>query len=306
MAVRVRAPASSANLGSAFDAGALALALHNEVTAEPAGSDRATVVGEGADALRAGAPNLTIQALDRLYVEIGRPRPALALTFTNHIPFGRGLGSSAAAIAAGLRLGEALSGTALGDERLLTLAAMIEGHGDNTTAAILGGFTLCAQGATGITTIRLSPPPNVRVVLFVPDYAVSTADARAVLPAQTPRADAVFNVGRAALLAAAFATGQMALLSVAMEDRLHQPYRLPLYRAMQPLLDAARQAGAYGAAVSGAGPSAVAITSHERAPDVAEALSLTARENGVQGRTLTLEVDEGGASALTGSDSSLK
>src|SRR6185437_15144240 len=148
-------------------------------------------------------------------------------------PFGRGLGSSAAAIAAGLRLGEALSGVALPEEDLLMMAAELEGHADNTTAALLGGCTLCVLANGRPVAVRLPVPTDLRVVVFVPEYAVATEQARAVLPAQLPRADAVFNTGRAALLAAAFALDRLDLLATATEDRLHQPYRFPLYRAME-------------------------------------------------------------------------
>lgn len=294
-AVRVRAPASSANLGSAFDAAAVALALFNEVSAELTDHDSVTVSGEGEDVLQAGAPNLIVQALDRFAAETGWRRPALALRLVNRIPLGRGLGSSAASIAAGLRLGEALSGNQLPRQQSLSLAAAIEGHGDNTTAALLGGFTVAVQGAGGLEALRLETPLELRLVVFVPDYAVSTAAARAALPSHVPRGDAVFNLGRAALLAGAVASGNLALLGVAMEDRLHQPYRLPLYRAMQPILAAARASGAYGAAVSGAGPSAAAPAHATQAESVAAAMTAAAQEHGVGGRALVLAVDGRGA-----------
>ena len=293
--VRVRAPASTANLGSAFDAGAIALGLHNEVAAAPAERDSLEVVGEGAAALEAGAPNLVLRACDALCERAGRPRPPLALRLENGIPLGRGLGSSAAAIAAGLRLGEALCGLALPEAELLALAAALEGHADNTTAALLGGCTVAVADGSGVTALRLPLPDGLRVVVFVPNYAVSTETARAALPERVPRADAVFNAGRAALLAAALATGRLEALAVAMQDRLHQPYRLPLYQAMQPLLEAARAAGAYGGAVSGAGPRVAALSPAASAEAVAAALAEAARRHGVGGRPLVLRPDTAGA-----------
>lgn len=296
--IHLRAPASSANLGSAFDVAAIALALYNEVSAEPAERDNVDVEGEGAAALRGGAPNLLLLALDRFAAEVSWRRPALALHLLNRIPLGRGLGSSAAAIAAGLRLGEALSGLPLPAPHLLALAASIEGHGDNTSAALLGGFTISVQAGEELVALRLKVPADLRLVIFVPDYAVSTTAARAVLPSSVPRGDAVFNVGRAALLAGAFATGDWRLLSTAMDDRLHQPYRLPLYQAMQPILDAAWSAGAYGSAVSGAGPSAAAVIAAAQAEQVAAAMTAAAQEHGVTGRALVLAVDAGGTTVM--------
>lgn len=300
--IRVRAPASTANLGAAFDCAALALARYNEAAAEPAAADSVTVRGEGADALRQGAPNLVLRACDRVYQRLGRARPALALQLDNGIPFGRGLGSSAAAIAAGLKLGEALSGMALPEAELLALAAELEGHADNTTAALLGGCTLCVLTDERPIAVRLPVPAALRVVVFVPDYTVSTERARTALPAETPRAAAVFNTGRAALLAAAFALDRLDLLATATEDRLHQPYRFPLYRAMEPLLAAARAAGAYGAAVSGAGPTAAAFTSAAAAEAVAGAFRQTASEHGVAGEALVLEPDRAGARVVAAGD----
>jgi homoserine kinase len=293
--IRVRAPASSANLGSAFDAAAVALALYNEVTATPADRDTIEVTGEGADALRSGAPNLLLQALDRFARETGWRRPPLSLRLHNRIPLGRGLGSSAAAIVAGIRLGEALRGTALPAEQRLALAAAIEGHADNTTAALLGGFTVAVPTAMGLEALRLDVPTNLRFAVFVPEYVVSTDAARAVLPQHVSRADAIYNVGRAALLVGALATGALHLLGAAMDDRLHQPYRMSLYQAMQPVLDAARAAGAYGAAVSGAGPSALAPVAAERAANVAGMMLAAARNHAVLGQPLVLSADTVGA-----------
>jgi len=262
--------------------------------AAPSEHDELIVSGEGAALLQAGAPNLVLLALDRFAAEVGWQRPPLSLRLTNQIPLGRGLGSSSAAIAAGLRLGEAFSGRQLPTDRLLALAAAVEGHADNTTAALLGGFTIAVQDGANLVTLRLDVPPALRLVVFVPEYVVATAAARAVLPQQVLRGDAVYNVGRAALLVGAMAGGQLQLLATAMGDRLHQPYRMPLYQSMQPILDAARSAGAYGAAVSGAGPSAAAPTHRDKAEQVAAAMLATAREHGVAGRALVLQVDAGG------------
>ena len=298
--LRLRAPASTANLGSAFDCAAIALGLYNELEAEPSGADHCEIDGEGSADLHAGAPNLVLTACERLCAVVGKHRPPLALRQHNAIPLGRGLGSSAAAIAAGLRLGEALTGERLLESQLLTLAADIEGHADNTTAALLGGCTIAVRDESGgIVAVRVALPDDLRFVVFVPDYAVATSQARAALPADVPRADAVFNVGRAALLVAALSSGRVDALGLAMDDRLHQPYRAPLYRGMAELLAAARQAGAYGAAVSGAGPSAIALSHPNAVAAVADAFMATGQAHGVSGRVVVLEAAAQGAGTLT-------
>lgn len=291
----IRAPASTANLGSGFDAVAIALELYNEIEARVDDIDRCDVSGDGADTLLAGAPNLVLVACNRLFASVDKVRPPLALHLRNGVPFGRGLGSSAAAIAAGLRLGEALLDTQLPDQVLLTLAARIEGHGDNTTAALLGGCTVGVDRGETVAAAKVELPERLRIVAFVPTYSVPTSAARAALPAQVPRADAVFNVGRAALLVAALQSGRTDLLAVAMDDRLHQPYRSSLYRGMTPILEAARQSGAYGAAVSGAGPSAAALTDVALAGRVAAAMESAARDEQVGGIAMVLRPDGLGA-----------
>ncbi len=294
----IRAPASTANLGSGFDAVAIALELYNEIEAWVEDVDRCAVSGDGADALLAGAPNLVLVACNQLFATVGKVRPPLALHLRNGVPFGRGLGSSAAAIAAGLRLGEALLDRQVPDQMLLSLAAHIEGHGDNTTAALLGGCTVCVASGATIAAAKVELPERLRVVTFVPTYTVPTSAARAALPAQVPRTDAVFNVGRAALLVAALQSGRTDLLAVAMDDRLHQPYRASLYRGMTPVLEAARQAGAYGAAVSGAGPSAAALVDDALANRVAMAMESAARNEQVAGAAMVLRPDGLGARRL--------
>jgi homoserine kinase len=297
--IRIISPGSTANLGSAFDCAAIALSVYNHIEAQVATADSCTVVGEGHHELNSGTRNLVLIACDRACAELGVDRPPLALRLENHVPFGRGLGSSASAIAAGLRLAEVLAGQQLGESRLLTLAAAIEGHADNTSAAILGGCAVATSVNGVVQALRIHTPPDLCAVVFVPDYAVATSAARAALPSTIPLADGVFNVGRSALLVAALGTGRLDLLSAAMEDRLHQPYRARLYRGMNALMAAARHAGAYGAAVSGAGPSTLALASSHSAPRVALALEDTANRQGIAGKTLVLLVDEGGARVRT-------
>jgi homoserine kinase len=239
--VHVRVPATSANLGPGFDALGLALALYNEVTAAEADGVQVTVEGEGAGRLPTGGDNVVARGVRQAYEAAGRPFKGVALTCVNRVPAARGLGSSAAAWVGGLVAGNALLGRPLSPDALLALAARAEGHPDNVAAALLGGLTVsCALGDGRITTVTLTVPGGVRWVVLVPEVTSATAEARAVLPASVPRADAVFNVQRVALLLAALQAGRLEVLGTALDDRLHQPYRLRLFPWMPAVAEAAR------------------------------------------------------------------
>lgn len=264
MVVAVRVPATSANLGPGFDALGLALALHDEVSAEVTG-DRVvvTVAGEGAGELPAGEEHLVVRSMYATFDALGAPRrDGLALTCRNRIPQARGLGSSSAAIVAGVLLARAL--VAGGRERLdaaavLRLAARLEGHPDNVAPCLLGGFTIAWTGADGSArAVRMDPPGEVRPTVFVPSEHSLTETARAALPATVPHADAAHAAGRAALLVHALTAAPERLLE-ATEDRLHQPYRATGAPATAALVDRLRAAGV-AAVVSGAGPSVLALS----------------------------------------------
>ena len=295
MRVHVRVPATSANLGPGFDALGLALALHNEVTASESERVSVTIEGEGAGRLSPGAENVVARGVRQAYEAAGRPFKGVALACVNRVPTARGLGSSAAAWVGGLVAGNALLGGPLSRDALLALAARAEGHPDNVTAALMGGLTVsCATGQGRITAIALPVPGAVRWVLLVPEVTSSTAEARAVLPAMFTRADAVFNVQRVALLLAALQSGRVDCLGEALDDRLHQPYRLRLFPWMPAVVRAARTAGALGCVLSGAGPSLLAVVRDE-ADVVARAMEGALAAAGVRGRASALAVDTEGA-----------
>lgn len=298
--VHVRVPASSANLGPGFDALGLALALYNEV--EAAESDRVTIAieGEGADRLAGGERNVIVRAVRLAYETAGRPFRGCAIGCVNRIPLARGLGSSAAAWVGGLLAGNALLGSPLDAEALLGLAARAEGHPDNVAAALLGGLTVAYGGAAGARALSLPVPDGLRWVVLVPEVTMATADARAVLPQSVRRADAVFNVQRVALLLASLQAGRADLLPAALEDRLHEPYRLRLFPWMADVTAAARGAGALGCVLSGAGPSLLAVAADDaRAAAVSGAMEDAIRGAGVAGAARTLAVDTGGAVSRT-------
>jgi homoserine kinase len=260
--VRVRVPATSANLGPGFDALGLALDLHDDVSAEVTpGGVRVSVTGEGAGELPDGERHLVAVAMRAAFDALGGQPAGLALECVNRIPQARGLGSSSAAIVAGVLLARALvvdGAERLDDAAVLRLAATIEGHPDNVAPCLLGGFTVAWTEPSGARAVSLPVADAVRPTVFVPAERGLTATARAALPATVPHADAALNAGRAALLVHAL-TAAPALLLPATVDRLHQDYRAEGMPATAALVRALRAVDV-AAVVSGAGPTVLALT----------------------------------------------
>jgi homoserine kinase len=295
--VHVRVPATSANLGPGFDALGLALALHNDVEASEADGVSVRIEGEGAGRLARDADNVVARGVRLAYEAVGRPFKGVAVRCVNRVPTSRGLGSSAAAWVGGLLAGNVLCGNALSRDAILALATKAEGHPDNVAAALLGGLTVsCVGDAGAVTAISLPVPRELTWVALIPEATSSTAEARAVLPASVPRADAVFNVQRVALLLAALQSGRTEALAGALDDRLHQPYRLALFPWMPAVAAAARAAGAVGCVLSGAGPALLAVVVGE-AGAVARAMETALRAAGGAGIARTLDVDPRGATS---------
>lgn len=299
--VTVRVPATTANLGPGFDCFGMALSLFNTVTL--AASDRLEVVvkGEGATEISLRRDNLAARTIEAFFAAIERQVPPLRIGLDNAIPLARGLGSSAAAIVGSLVAANEFVGRPLPVEQLLKLATEIEGHPDNVAAALLGGFTICVSNSngSGLRYATVPVPTELRAVLFIPHFRVSTERARAVLPGQVSRRDAVHNIGRASLLVAGLTTGRFDILRVATEDRLHQPYRESLFPAAKKLFAAALEAGALGVFLSGAGPTILALVkgNEER---VATRFEEMARDVGTAGRTLILDICHTGAAVIRG------
>ncbi len=294
MRVRVRVPASSANLGPGFDALALALALYNEVELEESDHISVAIQGEGAGRLDTGAANVVARGAAMAFQAAGRHFRGATVRCVNRIPLSRGLGSSAAAWVGGLVGANALLGTPLDRDQVLTLAARAEGHPDNVAAAVLGGLTVSCSTERGIVALALPVPSDLDWVVLVPEVESSTREARAVLPDSVSRADAVFNVQRVSLLLGALGLGRTDLIGSAMRDRLHEPYRLRLFPWASAVETAAREAGALGCALSGAGS---AILAAVRGPceAVAGAMEAALHAAGVSGRARRLVVDTVGA-----------
>ena len=294
MRVHVSVPATSANLGPGFDTLGLALTLYNEVGASEAEGVSVAIEGEGATRLPRSADNVVARGVKLAYEAAGRRFTGCALECTNRVPAARGLGSSAAAWVGGLVAGNALLGSPLTKDALLALAARAEGHPDNVAAALFGGLTVSSASGPTVTAVSLPVPAGLRWVALIPEVTSATAQARAVLPASVPYHDAVFNVQRVALLLASLWAGRPAALAVALEDRLHEPYRLRLFPWMPEVVRAARAAGALGCVLSGAGPSLLAVVAGDDTP-VAAAMEAALRRAGMAGAARRFDVDTAGA-----------
>jgi len=261
--VRVRVPATSANLGPGFDALGLALARHDVLEVRALATDAVVVEveGEGAGEVPGDASHLVVRALRAALDVAGAPQTGLHLRCVNRIPHGRGLGSSAAAVVAGIVAARELVAdrSALDDEVALRLASELEGHPDNAAPALLGGATVAwdSVAAGGARAVRLDVHPDLRATVLVPSARLATSRARGVLPQHVPHADAAFNAGRAALLVEAL-TRRPDLLLEATDDRLHQGYRADVMPSTSELVRALRAEGV-AATVSGAGPTVLVL-----------------------------------------------
>ena len=252
---RVRVPASSANLGPGFDALGLALGIYLDCGFRRA--ERLTIHVSGRDAvsISTGEDNLIWQTALTVAHDVGRTLDPIELEIENDIPLGKGLGSSAAALTAGVVIADQLLGLNWDAHRILDEAAFIEGHPDNVAACVLGSVVASAIDSEGITrAVRLNWPDRFRVAVVVPDFVLPTSEARTVLPPSYSREDAVYNVQRSALLIAALAMGDSTAFPAALEDRMHQPYRAHLVPGLDEMTGL-RAPGLLGCALSGAGPS---------------------------------------------------
>lgn len=272
MWVTARVPASTANLGPGFDSLGMALPLFTSIHLRR--SEAMSVAFRGAElaGLPADADNLVVKMLRELFALRKLPAPPVEVVVESEIPLTRGLGSSAAAIVGALLAGNELlrdMGAAFSRDELFQLATRIEGHPDNVAASLFGGFVVTAWDGERAYCQKLIPPPTLHVTVAVPAFPLPTERARDVLPERYSRRDAVFNLSHAALLVAAMATGSLEMIRHAMHDRLHQPYRTPLIPGMEEILARGHEYGALGCALSGAGPSVLALSDGEK-PELAE------------------------------------
>lgn len=260
----VRVPASSANLGPGYDVLAAALEVGLEVEVEETGEFG--VEAEGLE-VPLDRSNLVVEAFESL-----KPADGVTFRIRSEIPLARGLGSSAAAIVAGLVAADHLHELALSREQLLVKAAAIEGHPDNVAAAIYGGFVICGEREGEPAAARFDPPAGIEGVLVIPTEEVPTAEARAALPDEVPLSDAVANIGAASLLVLGLRNADLNLIQRGLADRIHQPRRAALYPRSMELVSTATETGAIGATISGAGPTVLVWANWQETGGVVEAL----------------------------------
>ncbi|MGE3796803.1 MAG: homoserine kinase [Thermomicrobiales bacterium] len=301
MRFRVRAPASSANLGPGFDALGLALDLWNEIVVD---TEAEGTIITGADAAQLqDKDNYTLFAMRELATLYGKKMPAFGMELQANVPVARGLGSSAAALVCGLLAANELIGLHLSLEQLFLEAWRMEGHGDNVGAAVYGGAVLAVPGLPRAVQLLTPDSGDLRPVVFIPEATSATWAARAALPANIPMPDAAHNVAAAAGLTIGLFTGNREAIAAGMHDRLHEPYRARLFPHLTPMTDAARTAGAIGACLSGAGPTILAVADPANVEAVKSAFCEVARDHRVSGRVEEIAITHQGAELLDESNS---
>ncbi|MBQ7496705.1 MAG: homoserine kinase [Selenomonas sp.] len=298
--IRVRVPGTSANCGPGFDSLGLACDIYNDLeltlTTEPGLEIRMS--GEGAENIPCDERNICWQSVQLLLDKAGVTEfKGARLHMLNRVPLSRGLGSSATAIVAGLKAANVIIGNRYNRHELLQFANEIEGHPDNVAPAIYGGFTINTVTEGHVECFSLMPKLRLELVVAVPDFPLSTRKAREVLPEKITRQEAVYNISRAAMLAAALVRGNERFLKNAFDDALHQPYRAALIPGMYEVFRAAREAGAIGANLSGAGPCLIAYVPERlrSAEKVGEAMCAAFKEHGVNAEAKILALDTRGA-----------
>ena len=296
--VRVQIPATTANLGPGFDCLGMSLQLYNSVEMSITASDlHIEIQGEGSPDLPRDEENMVFQAAQKVFRQVDTHPPGLRIKLNNNIPVARGLGSSTAAIVGGMIAANILSGNKLDQKEIIRLADVMEGHPDNIAAAVLGGIVVAVPTDGEIRCIKIPPPKTLYAAVSIPDFPLSTRLSREVLPQQVPINDAIFNLGRVALLVSALYSGDINQFGVAMEDRLHQPYRTNLVPGMKKVFAAAKLAGAKGITLSGSGPTIIAY-SDSNLDLIARVMRDTFRQNGVSSRSMVLGISPVGARAL--------
>jgi homoserine kinase len=276
--LHLRLPATSANLGPGFDSAAVALDFFLEIAAEPA--DEFSILASGYDVERCGRieDNLILDIYKGLLAGNGRTIVPLKIRMENAIPLGMGCGSSAAGRLAGIALANHFGRLGWSSEGVLEEACALEGHPDNAAACWLGGFVAAANEGRSVHVARVVPPAEWRAIVVLPSEPLATSTARAALPESYSRADVVVNIQSVAMLGLAFAQGRGELLRVAMNDRIHQPYRAPICPLLTRLLPLAGTNGIFGVALSGAGPAVLVVVESESRLDEASAAILAAVE----------------------------
>ena len=296
---RITVPATTANMGSGFDCIGAALSLYNHFTFHPlseAGETlKITVTGTEADKVGTDEGNLVYQSFEKFYQHIGKATPAVAIAIELGVPLARGLGSSATAIIGGLMGANELAEKPLNETEIMELAIAIEGHPDNVVPALLGNCQLSVANGEKWTICDIPWHQDIVPVVAIPNFELSTEEARKVLPKELSYGDAVFNISHLSLLLRGLETNNQEWLSTAMADKLHQPYRKQLIRGYDAVEKSAVAAGAYGMVISGAGPTLLALSSVSSAEKVATAMADIWQQQGVGAQAMALKLDHQGA-----------
>jgi homoserine kinase len=297
----VTVPATTANLGPGFDCLGAALTLYNrfKFSERPSGTTPVSILvqGEEADRVNTDSSNLAYQAFAKLYHHLGQTPPPIQIEIDLGVPLARGLGSSATAIVGGLVGANRLAGSPLDPAAIMQLAIAIEGHPDNVVPALIGGCRLAATTPDAPWTICEIPwNPEIVPVIAIPNFELSTQEARRVLPTSYSRADAIFTAAHLGLLLRGLEAGRGDWLQAALHDRLHQPYRQSLIPGYETVQTAALAAGAYGMVISGAGPTLLALTDPQHATVVATAMSSAWATHSIQARVESLQIEMQGVS----------
>ncbi|MCF2150682.1 homoserine kinase [Desmonostoc muscorum LEGE 12446] len=295
--VTVTVPATTANLGPGFDCIGAALKLYNQFkfTRVEEGGLIIAVTGEEAQRVQTDESNLLYQAFIRFYQHIEQTPPSVKIEIQLGVPLARGLGSSATAIVGGLVAANQLEGGPMSQSQVMELAIAMEGHPDNVVPALLGGCRLAATSGAGWEICDVPWHQDIIPVLAIPDFELSTSEARQVLPTEVSRADAIFNTAHLGLLLRGLETGKAEWLKAALQDKLHQPYRKALIPSYDSVNLAAVTAGAYGMVISGAGPTLLALTDELHSKAVEAAMSNAWEQEGIIANVRSLSLDIQGA-----------
>ncbi|MFM7559573.1 homoserine kinase [Cylindrospermopsis raciborskii] len=295
--VIVKVPATTANLGPGFDCIGAALQLYNEFKFTLSDSKLCIKVhGKEAEKVQTDSSNLIYQAFVKLYERINKTPPGVEIEINLGIPLARGLGSSATAIVGGLVGGNILADSPLSPEEVIKLAIEMEGHPDNVVPAFLGGCQLAATSSRGWEICPVHWHPEIIPVVAIPDFELSTSQARKVLPIEISRDDAIFNTSHFGLLLQALSSNQKEWLQAALKDKLHQPYRQSLIPGYDDVESSVIEAGAYGMVISGAGPTLLALTDSAHSPKVVQAMTHAWAKVGITSTVLPLPIDINGIS----------
>lgn len=305
MKVSVKVPATTANLGPGFDSLGLALPIYNIVTVEetimPGTGIEINIIDETKEQNVLSIPtdenNIVYKAIELLYNSIGQTPSELKITIKTNIPIARGLGSSAAVIVGGLMAANELLGRPADEAALLSIATEIENHPDNITPAVVGGFVVSSLEEDGsVVYSKMNWPKDWNITVCIPDYELSTSIARSVLPAEVPMKDAIYNLKHTAMLVQAVNSHDEKLMKIALNDKLHQPYREKLIPGLKEIKEALKhEENVMGVVISGAGPSILVISYGNNLDKIRETVSNVWLDMNVKSKILTLQVEENGA-----------